>query len=613
MCGIFGVITKDQEYLDNSLMHGKNAVRRRGPDFEKSDFYEFDDIKVGFHHSRLAILDLNELANQPMSSSCGNWSIIFNGEIYNYIELRKELECYGVQFRTNSDTEVLLNAWILWGDSALCKLNGMFAFSILSKAEKKITLARDRYGVKPLYFNFSDEGFIFSSSISAISKIARPKINKNYIANGLFYKFYESNDVTSPFDGIDPLKPGHFVTIDFNSEIKMVEEKKWYDLSSSVQDKITELIGYTKEDLSVQCLSLLNDAIRIRLRTDVPYAVSLSGGMDSSTIAAIVASQNDSIAGFSYGHPTATLSEGSVVDRFSKTKKINTHYIWPQYSSSSLIQSLERTLDFQEAPFSSLSVIAQNEVFKSVRERGYKVLLGGQGGDEIFSGYRKFFLVALQEAIQSRDWAGTLYYAYSLIRMLLGEGGNLKTFSGSISRYMSASAPQFSVLNFVPDSIDLLDSSRGLSQRQVLDVMKYSIPSLLRYEDRNSMGHGVETRLPFMDFRLVEFAIALPSALKIKNGYGKWLMRSLTKELVPDFIRLDRSKRGFDVTQNWIEQGLGDYLRLRILSSKYSADYCREGVDLESVFSIKNIEKSSGLLEQALNLLWLINYREKYS
>ncbi|KRE91156.1 hypothetical protein ASG87_18570 [Frateuria sp. Soil773] len=302
------------------------------------------------------------------------------------------------------------------------------------------------------------------------------------------------------------------------------------------------------------------------------------------------------------------MSEGPVVAAFAKHVGIGAEFIWPKHDANGLDSLLERTLTFQEAPFGGLSVLAQNEVFRAVRQAGFKVLLGGQGGDESFAGYRKFFVVALRDALNRREPRGAIQYAWSLGLMLLHEAGQARMYWQGLSRYSKRRPFAFQLVDWNPPSIDLWgEQGTTLSDRQIEDVQRWSIPSLLRYEDRNSMGHGLETRLPFMDYRLMELALALPARLKIAKGFGKWALRSIDRGIVPDFIRLNRRKRGFDVTQSWIEGGIGASLRNRIQANRLAlAGHIDKNLNVEQRLSDERLAKDKNLLDEALMLAWLI-------
>jgi asparagine synthase (glutamine-hydrolysing) len=612
MCGILGAIGHSSLIL--SMERLRHFIAPRGPDGRGTWEGRVQGLFINLSHARLSIIDTSDHARQPMLDESCDWVITYNGEIFNYIEVREELRALGWSFHSTGDTEVLLKAWAQWGIDALPRLNGMFAFAVHNKKTGETWLVRDRFGVKPLLWGrLPGNGLVFSSSVAAVAQAIDAQVDTAYCSFGLRYKAFEGPEGGAPFEGVHSVAPGGWLKLNITPAGSgaggglEVTEGRWYDLAQAVAAKQASIETSSDVDLLAQCQHLLQDAVKLRLRSDVPLAVSLSGGLDSSTVAALAARQVTDLHGFTYGSPQALQSEGPVVDRFTRQVGITPHYIWPAFDAAGLNALLERTLSFQEAPFPGLSVMAQNEVFRNVRQAGFKVLLGGQGGDEAFAGYRKFFVVAARHAMGQRDAGATLRLVYSLGLMLLHEAGQARLFWRALGRYQPKSDFTFDLLDWTAPSANLWGSAvGGLAGRQIEDVQRWSIPTLLRYEDRNSMGHGVETRLPFMDYRLVELALALPARLKIANGFGKWAIRQVTQGVVPDFIRMNRKKRGFDVTQTWIADGLGNALRARLHAQKSAlAPFMKKNLNIAQVLSDEALQANSNLLDEALMLAWL--------
>lgn len=612
MCGIFGIVRPhylDDKKFEEIIILGLNAIESRGPDgsgLVQMQLYGFDAILA---HTRLSIIDLSEHGHQPMQDEESNWSITYNGEIYNYLEIRKELRALGWTFHSESDTEVLLKAWAQWGLDALKRFDGMFAFAVFNRASGDMWLVRDRFGVKPLLWgHLPDGGLVFSSSVAAVAELVSADVDVSYCARGVRYKAFEVSGSEAPFKGVNAVPAGGWLHIRLTDAGLVIADGRWYDLKQAVAHRISSIKSRTDEDVLEECRQLLEDSVRLRLRSDVPVAVSLSGGLDSSTIAALASRHVQDLKGFTYGSPDALTSEGPVVAAFSKKVGVTAEYIWPTLDARALDELLERALTFQEAPFGGLSVLAQNEVFRTVRQAGFKVLLGGQGGDELFAGYRKFFVVATRDALNKRDIGNVVRLVYSLGLMLLHEVAQARMYWQSLGRYNNKADFEFSLLDWQPTSVNLWGSVGGtLSDRQMDDIQQWSIPSLLRFEDRNSMGHGLETRLPFMDYRLVELALALPTRLKIAKGYGKWALRRITAGVVPDLVRLNRKKRGFDVTQSWIEGGIGASLRARIHDNRSAlAPYMKKKVNYNHALSDAALAQNRNLLDEALMLAWLV-------
>lgn len=579
-------------------------IMSRGPDDSGVYRQDIAGHSAAILHSRLSIIDLTERAKQPMLDSGSDWVISYNGEIFNYLELRQELIALGHSFCSDSDTEVLLKAWVEWGQDALPRLNGMFAFCVFNRQTGQAWLVRDRYGVKPLLWGRTEAGVVFSSSVAGVAASINASVDIDYCARGLRYKTFELPESGAPFLQVQSVPPGSWVKMEISARGVDITDGCWYDLKEAVSARRARMESSTDEQLLEECRHILEDSVRLRLRSDVPLAVSLSGGLDSSTVSALASRHVSNLCGFTYGSSDAVSSEGPIVAAFSQSTGINAQFVWPEYGADELDDLLERTFAFQEAPFGGLSVLAQNEVFREVRLKGFKVLLGGQGGDEAFAGYRKFFVVALRDALNRHDPLSAIRYMWSLGLMLLHEVGQAQLYWRGLNRYTDPGSFQFKLIDWHPQSINLWGQGSSLESRQIEDVQRWSIPSLLRYEDRNSMGHGLETRLPFMDYRLMEFALALPARLKIAKGFGKWALRRVGQGMVPDFIRLNRKKRGFDVTQSWVKCGIGASLRRRILDNKSAlSGYLKPNID--QLLSDTALVEDSRLVDEALMLAWL--------
>lgn len=619
MCGIWGLVNNGAPQGDNSatLAAAFRFIDGRGPDARGSRHIACRGHGVTLAHSRLAVIELSALGAQPMADADtgggSGWSIVYNGEIYNYRELRATLQGAGQVFAGGSDTEVLLRAWALWGLDALPKLNGMFAFAALNEHTGELWLVRDRFGVKPLLWGRCPNGDVtFGSSVAGVAELVGTAIDTAYCARGVRYKAYETAQSGSPYQDVHAVPAGYWVKFQLSPGRIDVSDGRWYSLKDAVAAR-REAMAHTKDaDLLEQCRALFDSAVKLRLRSDVPVAVSLSAGLDSASIACLMVRQGQAARtrAFSFGSPSEPASEGPGTQTLAHAAGIDVTYVWPRWDSQALCDALEQTMAFQEAPFSGLSPIAQNAVFGAVGDAGVKVLLGGQGSDEIFAGYRKFIVIALREALFRREAKGALQLMYSLGLMLAHEASQARMYWQNLNRYKGASARAagFRLLDWEAGPHNLWgETGMSLADRQIDDIAQWSLPTLLRYEDRNSMGYGIETRLPFMDYRLVEFAVALPTRLKIANGYGKWLLRGAAAGLVPDAVRLNRKKRGFDVTQNWIAQGIGASLRARIFDNATAlGGVLKAGGGRDALLSDASLARDADLLDEALMLAWLV-------
>ncbi|MYM91686.1 asparagine synthase (glutamine-hydrolyzing) [Rugamonas sp. FT82W] len=609
MCGIWGLISHDgAERRRAALATAFRFIDRRGPDARGDKHLTFGAHHILLAHSRLAIIELTELGAQPMGDAGSGWWIVYNGEIYNYREIREELRSAGQSFSGGSDTEVLLRAWAVWGTDALRRLNGMFAFAAFNQRSGELWLVRDRFGVKPLLWGRRADGALtFGSSVAGVADQVGAEIDTAYCARGVRYKAYETEQSGSPFKRVHSVPAGCWVKFQLSVERIEISEGKWYCLAAAVATRRAAMSGLGVSALLDECRGWLDSAVSLRLRSDVPLAVSLSAGLDSAAIACATRRQTTQLRAFSFGSPSAPTSEGPATRVMSDAAGIDVSFVWPRWSRSELCGMLETTMAFQEAPFSSLSPIAQYAVFRGAGAAGFKVLLGGQGSDEIFAGYRKFMPIALREALRARKPEGALRLLYSLALMLVHEARQARMYMQNLGRYQNGKAQAFSLIAWEAETQNLWGEPHlSLADRQIVDIQRWSLPTLLRYEDRNSMGCGVESRLPFLDYRLVEYALALPARLKIANGFGKWALRHITAGLVPDAIRLNRKKRGFDVTQDWIAQGLGASLRARIFDHRTAlSGALKPGAQLDARLSDAALSQSPDLLDEALLLAWL--------
>lgn len=605
MCGIAGCITTQTNTVHENLIQ-KIVVDQhlRGPDHQHIEKITAAHGELLFGHNRLSIVDLTQHANQPMWDASERYCIVYNGEVYNYIELRQQLVTQGHHFRSQSDTEVILEAFKEWGIAAINQFNGPFAFAIFDKVEEQLWLVRDRFGVKPLYYCIENNTLYFASSTKTLADHFNCEPNLQYLSRGLKYLVYEDDTAITPYANIQAVPAAHYVTAKFNNSADLkIELKQYYDLHANVLNLQQQLIANNADQLLEAVAMKLTSAVQVRLRADVAIGVALSGGLDSSSVAAIVAQQQTNITGFTFGHPTAKKSEGPLVAKLANKLNCKVEYIWP--SAVEVISALPQVLTAQNAPFPSLSIVAQFLVYQRVKQSGIKVLLGGQGGDEGFMGYRKFQLFYLQQLLQQKNYLAAIQFFLQLMPLLTSELSKAKLYWQHKNRYQNK---KYSSVLCLPDSNRLqLGSNHDLLARQMHDVTQFSLPTLLRYEDRNSMANSVESRLPFMDYQLIELGLALPTVLKLNKGYGKWGLRQIMQHKIPDEIRLARYKRGFDVaSQHWLTSGLGQLIRTALQDKQsYIKEFIMPGVSIAQVFSDRNLAERPNAMGEAMTLLWL--------
>lgn len=561
MCGVFAYIGTDSV----DLKAATDIIIHRGPDsagFLTIDLLDLEisrvaesgqkpGPKVSLGFRRLAIIDLQEVSNQPFSTSDGKYHIVFNGEIYNYIEIKNELVSMGYRFHTSSDTEVLLASYICWGKDSFNKLNGMWAAIIVDLQEQKLVVSRDRFGIKPLYYNRTSEGVAFFSEIKqAFALGCSKKINEGVIRDYLESAVLDASNDTF-FEGIYKFPQAHFAEIALNGGYEF-NVKRYWDL------KPEEITSIKYPEAVERFRGLFKDSIELRFRSDMPVGACLSGGLDSSSIVSLAGHMGKTINAFTVDNRDKELSEmqwvNDVVNRYDSLTSVTT------FNEENDLELLDTIFSIQDEPISGLGVIAQWRVMKLASEHNVTVLLDGQGGDEILGGYRKFVFFYLKELIKS----GNLLLALKEGSRFLG-ASEFKIFEREgVRRYLNKTG----VASFLSE--DLLRTERqhnigisgasGFRIKSYEDIFKYSYPQLLRYEDRNSMAFSLESRVPFLDYRLVEFVFGTPASFKIRKGYTKAILRDSMKGILPDSVRIRKSKLGFATPEKrWITETHAKY------------------------------------------------------
>jgi asparagine synthase (glutamine-hydrolysing) len=527
MCGIAGILGVDTKNV-STIKLMVEAQKHRGPD----SLQFWNDEKLALGHNRLSIIDLSKSANQPMISSCGNYVIVFNGEIYNYLELKKELE-KEYAFVTDSDTEVLLAAYIKWHDQSLDRLNGMFSFAIWNKKANTLFAARDRFGVKPFYFTFFENQFYFASEIKALFANGIPK-NKNQKVWANYYTFgtYGLPNETF-FEGIQQLKAGHFFEIVFekNLDFSVVKPKQWYDFP----ERIAKIKQLSKEELKECYEDLLKDSIQLRFRADVPLGMNVSGGLDSSTLINLVSRNLPSqknIQAFTFYSNDEKYDELPWVNELMKETSYPLHKVLLDYKE--IPELIEKVSFYQDEPFGGFPTLAYSLLFESASQKGVKVILDGQGMDEA--------------------WAGYDYY----------HDKSNNVIQGITSSPVRPEALVTEFRNMAQKEVYERPFDNDLQNLQYRDLFYTKIPRALRFNDRISMMHSTELREPFLDYRLIELAFAQSDTMKIQNGQTKWLLRDLVKDYLGNTIAL-APKRVLQTPQReWISQELKPYFSEKI-------------------------------------------------
>ena len=602
VCGLAGVVAPGREGDARRFIEDAVATHAcRGPD-HRTIVALPGDVMLG--HNRLSIIDLSDEANQPLWDAEGRRCVVLNGEIYNYLELRDELVGIGHRFRTSSDTEVLLTAFNQWGDGALERLRGMFAFAVYEPEVGRMWLARDRFGVKPLYYRHDDAVFAFSSTPAPIARGYGSSPDLGFVGRGLRYWLYETDDSRTQYTGVHALRAGHFMAVERSpSGAISVQEQRYYDFGERVQRRRRDMARQDDMELTQAFTERLRSGIDLRLRSDVPIGVSLSGGLDSSSILALASERTTGLVGITFGDPAVAATEGPAVRAIAAFTKTRARFVWP--SAEDLINAYDETLVAQDAPFNDVSVVAQFLVFRAAREEGLKVMLGGQGADEVLMGYRKYQLAALRDTLRRGEARSSLRHALSTVRMVQAELGQASLYLRQLRRYVGGRGLH-SLVSADTEPF-FLGADGDARSRQVADIVTNSLPTLLRYEDRNSMGNGVESRLPFMDHELAEFSVAMPTAAKLRNGYGKWVLRAAMRDRLPPPVLMTRRKVGFTVQQDaWIRDGLGEHVRSRLRSQpSVLHSLLPRDTDLDIAFSDHRLARSATAFADATALIWL--------
>ncbi|NYT04802.1 MAG: asparagine synthase (glutamine-hydrolyzing) [Methanomicrobiales archaeon] len=559
MCGITGQYAFGGGEPDEDLVRRMSSLlAHRGPDGE--GFLRRGSVALA--HRRLSIIDLSDQAGQPMKNEDGTLAIVFNGEIYNYRELREELTASGHNFRSESDTEVIIHAFEEWGCECLQRFNGMWAFALHNATTGELFCARDRFGIKPFYYANTGESLFFASEIKALLEhdgIGREP-NDRMVMTFLAWGVMDHTPETM-FKGVFQIPPGHFMLV--RPGACLPPEAYWHlhmepaPVSSPGADSATV----------ARCRDLLLDAVRIRLRSDVPVGTCLSGGIDSTTITSVIngliRTESPESVGerqntFSARYAGAACDEGIFMDCVVAETGVSPH--WTQPDPEHLLPSIERMLYHQDEPFGSLSIYAQYAVME-LAGRSVRVVLDGQGADEQLGGYLAYLVPYIRSlkrhplrAVGEGGWA-----LYRHWRFLLAAWRQLRIRSGRRS-LLSGEYPA-------------IDRYAGpLDQVLAAEIASTNLPALLHYEDRNSMAFSVEARVPFLDWRLVEFFASLPLDQKIRHGVTKYILRKAVRGVIPEKVRCRMDKIGFATPEDeWMRRELREFIGSVLSSSSFGS------------------------------------------
>jgi asparagine synthase (glutamine-hydrolysing) len=566
MCGIAVIFKRGSGSVHpGDIQAMTNAIAHRGPDDAGHILIDSHGLKasvefgceephaaigydVALGNRRLAILDLSPLGHQPMSyNGC---TITYNGEIYNYLELAEELRAIGHRFLSRSDTEVLLHAYAEWGEDCLERLNGIFAFVIWDQRKELLFCARDRLGVKPLYYVQDSQQIILCSEIKGILAVLeqRPDLNASLLYDYLVAGRLDHTPETF-FQGVMRLSAGCYLK-GRNSDLQL---SQYWSLTRSSG----EFAGSFRENVERFRL-LFHDAIRIQMRSDVPVACCLSGGLDSTSVASVASLfSSTAIKVFTARFRDPQMDEWGYAQSVHREKDVEAFFVFAE--PQEFWNDLSRVVRAQEEPFNGPDVFAQWRLMKLVGDHGIRVLLDGQGGDELLCGYAKYFYVMLRELVGQRRVAKI---CLAVIDLLLHGGSYLFNLEGA-RRYVpwNLGLRTLGTKMLHPEFLARCERSNDdrvsttVRTTQVGDIEKFTLPVLLRYEDKNSMAHSIESRVPFLDHRLVEFAINIPTDHKMRLSESKHILRVALGDEIPEAISRRRTKLGFGGSyQSWITE-----------------------------------------------------------
>ncbi|MBI5844441.1 MAG: asparagine synthase (glutamine-hydrolyzing) [Deltaproteobacteria bacterium] len=576
MCGIAGIVSRRP--VDGvKLKAMSRSMPHRGPDgwgyllhhpengsrtWLNSDYsaHDSEGAVLGLAHRRLSILDLSPDGLQPMPDPSKKIFAVYNGEIYNYLELKGELSALGHEFKTTSDTEVLLAAYKSWGPSCASRFVGMWSFVIWDTEKNRLIICRDRFGIKPLYYAFSDGAFYFASEIKALAEAGLCREPDSAVVARFLWDGGVDTDHRTFFAGIFQFPAAHYAVLDLNGPVSSLSPVRYWDFPS-------EPFAGSPEQAIEMYREIFLDSVSIHARSDVPVGTCLSGGLDSSSI--VCAAEKLRAEGripaythsaFGYTPEDPRYSERPFMQEVVDATAAKMHYV--MLSREDFIESIPKICATQDEPFGSTSIAVQWAVFREAKRNGITVMLDGQGADEMLGGYHSYFntlafmmlgkkdllgYMALERAYRAEHGAKILplskaavFFAPGPIRRLAGMAKRRLFPAGAMTGVVSQ---PFMLANL--EDIPLGPPPESLTDFLKFHVTRTSLPGLLRYEDHNSMSHSIESRVPFLDHRLVDFLFSLGDDWKIRGAVTKFIMRESMKGILPEAVRTRKDKIGF--------------------------------------------------------------------
>jgi asparagine synthase (glutamine-hydrolysing) len=566
MCGLFATVGFEP---DRSRI---TMVAHRGPDGEGWRVYDSPSGPIALGHRRLAIIDTSEAGHQPFEDADQRYALTYNGEIYNFRALRSELEAEGCVFYTSSDTEVLFQALIRWGAAALPRLSGMFAFVFVDRRNNRLLAARDRFGIKPLYMLQTGQGIAFASEIKQLLGLGGTTVRANrarlydFLIDGI-----TDHTTQTLFDGIRQIRGGEMVEVQLDSSLSQAAPRRWYHVPEA------GTLSLSRAEAADRYRSLLTEAVKSHLQSDVPIGSCLSGGLDSSSIVCLMASilppGDANLATITAAYEERSVDERGHADRVARHAAARAHLVFPR--PEDLATCASDITWHQDEPFGSTSIFAQWCVFAGARAQGVKVMLDGQGADEMLAGYHGLFGLRLRDLLRQRrfievlrthidHWRmhdAPLLPPLGKVLMALRHGRNVARWPAWLSA--DAQAGLASRVDASTTAARLLDFAQPTTINATCRLITgaTNLPMLLHWEDRNSMAHGIEARVPFVDHALAEFALGLPPDLKFDGAITKSVLRDAMKGVLPEATRNRQDKLGFATPEEiWLRGPLRGFV-----------------------------------------------------
>jgi asparagine synthase (glutamine-hydrolysing) len=556
MCGIAGIFSYGTEKVAlNKLQQMTDAIIHRGPDGEGQ--WIDAAARIGLGHRRLSIIDLSDAGAQPMHY-LDRYTITFNGEIYNYIELREELIQQGITFRTKTDTEVLLALYHRYGADCLSRLDGMWALAIWNAETQELFCARDRFGEKPFHYAQHKNQIYFASEMKALWAAGVPKVLRQdkmdaFVTDGTLYDAQHLDHTF--YEGIYKLPHSHWMRIKNDGPLEI---KRYFDIAVDKQD-----FAGTFEEACEEFRRLFRASLSRRCRSDVPVGTSLSGGLDSSTIVCslseMIGHQKISPHTFSARFEGFKKDEGVFIEQVIAKTGVVPHYIWP--NGEEMYRDFEKLCWHQEEPFGSASIYAQYRVQQEAKNQGVTVLIDGQGADEILGGYVFYYTnylnsfrqknISRKERITEQNHYLDFHTPHRGLKKKLIQWSQFYDWRHKLNGKK-------------------LEPTPSLNESLYNDLMLGGLQELLRYADRNSMAHSREVRLPFLDHKLVTFCFSLPDSYKLRMGWTKYILRKSFEDILPHDIAWRKEKVGFEPPQqDWLKAFGADTHWLQLMKKTY--------------------------------------------